>query len=67
MAAALEAGVTRLFRVGGAHAIAALAYGTATIPRVDKSSDLATGSSPPRSRLSPETAQSISTRVQPKS
>ena len=29
MAAALEAGVTRLFRVGGAHAIAALAYGTA--------------------------------------
>ena len=30
MAAALEAGVTRLFRVGGAHAIAALAYGTAT-------------------------------------
>ena len=36
MAAALEAGVNRLFRVGGAHAIAALAYGTTTIPRVDK-------------------------------
>ncbi len=36
MAAALEAGVTRLFRVGGAHAIAALAFGTATVPRVDK-------------------------------
>ena len=36
MAAALEAGVSRLYRVGGAHAIAALAYGTATIPRVDK-------------------------------
>jgi len=36
MAAALEAGVTRLFRVGGAHAVAALAYGTATVPRVDK-------------------------------
>ena len=36
MAAALEAGVTRLFRIGGAHAIAALAYGTRTIPRVDK-------------------------------
>src|SRR5687767_4596224 len=36
MAAALEAGVSRLFRVGGAHAVAALAYGTATIPRVDK-------------------------------
>jgi len=36
MAAALEAGVTKLIRVGGAHAIAALAYGTRTIPRVDK-------------------------------
>jgi histidinol dehydrogenase len=36
MAAALEAGIIRLFRVGGAHAIAALAYGTKTIPRVDK-------------------------------
>ena len=36
MAAALEAGVTQLLRVGGAHAIAALAYGTATIPRVEK-------------------------------
>jgi histidinol dehydrogenase len=36
MAAALEAGVSRLFRLGGAHAIAALAYGTETIPRVDK-------------------------------
>src|SRR5204862_2936898 len=36
MAAALEAGVSRLFRIGGAHAIAALAYGTAAIPRVDK-------------------------------
>ena len=36
MAAAVEAGVTRLFRVGGAHAIAALAYGTGRVPRVDK-------------------------------
>jgi histidinol dehydrogenase len=36
MAAALEAGVSRLFRVGGAQAIAALAYGTRTVPRVDK-------------------------------
>jgi histidinol dehydrogenase len=36
LAAALEAGVTRLFRIGGAHAIAALAYGTRTVPRVDK-------------------------------
>jgi histidinol dehydrogenase len=36
LAAAREAGVTRLFRMGGAHAIAALAYGTASVPRVDK-------------------------------
>ena len=36
LAAAQAAGVTRLFRIGGAHAIAALATGTATIPRVDK-------------------------------
>ena len=36
MAAALEAGVSRLFRIGGAHAIAALAYGTESIPPVDK-------------------------------
>jgi histidinol dehydrogenase len=36
MCAALEAGVTRMFRLGGAHAIAALAYGTETIPRVDR-------------------------------
>jgi histidinol dehydrogenase len=34
--AAREAGVTRMFRVGGAQAIAALAYGTATIPAVDR-------------------------------
>jgi histidinol dehydrogenase len=36
MLAAREAGVTRLLRLGGAHAVAALAYGTRTIPRVDK-------------------------------
>ena len=36
LAAAAEAGVTQLFRVGGPHAVAALAYGTTTIPRVDK-------------------------------
>jgi histidinol dehydrogenase len=35
-AAALEAGVDRFFRVGGAQAVAALAYGTASVPRVDK-------------------------------
>ncbi len=36
LAAASLAGVTRVFAVGGAQAIAALAYGTATIPAVDK-------------------------------
>ena len=36
MLAAREAGATRLLRLGGAHAIAALAFGTRTIPRVDK-------------------------------
>jgi histidinol dehydrogenase len=36
MAAALEAGVSRFFRIGGAQAIAALAYGTESVPRVDK-------------------------------
>ncbi|MFN7407939.1 MAG: histidinol dehydrogenase [Cyclobacteriaceae bacterium] len=34
--AAQLSGVTRVFKVGGAQAIGALAYGTATIPRVDK-------------------------------
>ena len=36
LAAAHVAGVTRAYTIGGAQAIAALAYGTATIPRVDK-------------------------------
>ncbi len=36
LAACLLAGVTRIYRIGGAQAIAALAYGTATIRRVDK-------------------------------
>ncbi|MEO8508011.1 MAG: histidinol dehydrogenase [Betaproteobacteria bacterium] len=36
LAAAHLAGVSRLFTIGGAQAIAALAYGTATIPAVDK-------------------------------
>ena len=36
LAAAALAGVDRLIRVGGAQAIAALAYGTKSIPRVDK-------------------------------
>ena len=36
LAAAFVAGVTQIFTVGGAQAIAALAYGTETIPQVDK-------------------------------
>ncbi len=36
LAAGYLAGVTRAFSIGGAQAIAALAYGTETIPRVDK-------------------------------
>jgi len=36
LCAAVEAGVTRLLRLGGAHAVAALAYGTRAVPRVDK-------------------------------
>ena len=36
LAAAAIAGVTRVFKVGGAQAVAALAYGTESIPRVDK-------------------------------
>src|SRR5258708_38950193 len=34
--AARLAGVSRVFRVGGAQAVAALAYGTETVPAVDK-------------------------------
>lgn len=36
LVAARLAGVDRVFRLGGAQAVAALAYGTATVPRVDK-------------------------------
>ena len=36
LAAAYVAGVTRAFTIGGAQAVAALAYGTATVPKVDK-------------------------------
>jgi histidinol dehydrogenase len=36
LAAACVAGVSRAFTVGGAQAVGALAYGTATIPKVDK-------------------------------
>ncbi len=36
LAAAKVAGVTHIYRVGGAQAVAALAYGTESVPRVDK-------------------------------
>jgi len=36
LAAAVEGGVDRIFAVGGAQAVAALAYGTETVPAVDK-------------------------------
>ena len=36
LVAARLSGVSRIFRIGGAQAVAALAYGTATIPKVDK-------------------------------
>jgi histidinol dehydrogenase len=36
LAAACLAGVDRVFTIGGAQAVAALAYGTATVPQVDK-------------------------------
>lgn len=36
LAAARVAGVDRIFRIGGAQAVAALAYGTVTVPAVDK-------------------------------
>ena len=36
LVAARLSGVDRIFRIGGAQAVAALAYGTATIPKVDK-------------------------------
>jgi len=34
--AAKEAGIDKVFRIGGAHGVAAMAYGTETVPRVDK-------------------------------
>ena len=34
--AARECGITRIFRIGGAQAVAAMAFGTQTVPKVDK-------------------------------
>jgi histidinol dehydrogenase len=36
LAACALSGVTRIFRIGGAQAVAALAFGTSTVPKVDK-------------------------------
>jgi histidinol dehydrogenase len=36
LAAAAMAGVNRIFKIGGAQAVAAMAYGTESVPRVDK-------------------------------
>ncbi|MCL2372646.1 MAG: histidinol dehydrogenase [Defluviitaleaceae bacterium] len=36
LAAAYVAGVTKIYKIGGAHSIAAAAYGTATVPKVQK-------------------------------
>src|SRR5690554_2543710 len=36
LAAAKEVGITEVFKVGGAQAVAAMAFGTETVPRVDK-------------------------------
>ncbi len=36
LAAAAMLGITEIYRVGGAHAVAAMAYGTPSLPRVDK-------------------------------
>ena len=62
MAAALEAGVSRLFRLGGAHAVAALAYGTAHRAAAwTRSSGRATAAWRRRRRSSRPTAASTST------
>ncbi len=47
LAAAYLSGVDRVFTIGGAQAVAALAYGTATVPKVDKIVGPATPTWPP--------------------
>ena len=49
LAAAATAGVTKIFKTGGAQAVAALAYGTQSIPRWTRSSAPATSTLPPPS------------------
>ena len=59
LVAAAEAGVKEIYRVGGAQAVAALAYGTESIPPVDKIVGPATSTS--RWRSASCSASSIST------
>ena len=49
LAAAVTAGIDRIFKTGGAQAVAALAYGTQSIPAVDKIVGPATSMWPPPS------------------
>ena len=52
LVAARMAGVTKVFKAGGAQGIAAVAYGTQTIPKVAKVVGPGSPGSPPRSALS---------------
>jgi histidinol dehydrogenase len=63
LAAAALAGVDRIVRVGGAQAVGALAYGTATVPAVDKIVGPATPTSPPRSGASSAASASTWSRA----
>lgn len=67
LAAAKLGGVDEIYMVGGAQAVAALAYGTETIPRVDKITGPATPLSPLPNRLSRVTWVSIWSPVPPRS
>ncbi len=62
LAGSKEAGADRVFKIGGAQAIAALAYGTESIPKVDKIVDLETSTLPLQRK--PYTEMSASTPSQ---
>jgi hypothetical protein len=55
LVAARLCGVEQVFKLGGAQAVAAMAYGTASVPKVDKIFGPAIPGSPPPSRSSPPT------------
>ena len=67
LAAAHLLGITEFYRVGGAQAIAALAYGTETIARVDKIVGPEISTSLPPSDWSPSTARLTCSPAQPRS